>query len=98
MVRSVGRYLWNVLYAVDLLGSALTGGSARETISSRIGRWKLRRLQEGAWPPSAAHPVYWIERGLDWIDPNHVLDAIRPDDSEQRVVAMFATRGRRFTA
>lgn len=32
------QYSSNILYALDLLGSALTGGDARETISSRAGK------------------------------------------------------------
>lgn len=80
------RWSYNVLLAIDQLGNALTSGDPDETISSRLGKWKLRRLQAGEWPPSWYHPGYWLERGLDRIDPNHVLDAVEVDEGEPAVV------------
>lgn len=82
----VRRYVWNVLLAVDQLGNALLAGDPDETISSRMGKWKLRRLKAGDWPPNPLHPVWWLERVLDWIDPNHVLDSIEADEGEDVIV------------
>lgn len=79
------RYAMNLLLALDQLGNALAGGRL-ETISSRLGKWKLHRLQHRSWPPSPWHPAYWLERSLDWIDPNHVLDAIESDECEASVL------------
>ena len=76
----------DVLLALDQLGNALTAGDPDETISSRLGKWKLRRLRDGQWPPAWYHPSYWLERGLDKIDPGHVLDAIEKDEGEPAVV------------
>ncbi len=80
------RYGWNLALAVDLLGSAITGGSARETISSRLGRWALKRMKEGRWPPPWYHPLRWLERGLNAIDPNHVFDAVDARFDEDMVI------------
>ena len=80
------RYVYNILLAVDQLGNTIASGDPDETISSRLGKWKLRRLKSRTWPPSRWHPVYWLERGLDRIDPNHVLDAIEYDEGEPAVV------------
>ena len=80
------RWVWNLLLALDQFGNALAAGDPDETISSRLGKWKLGRLQADAWPPSRLHPSYWLERALDKIDPNHVLDAIERDEGEPAVV------------
>jgi hypothetical protein len=85
-MRRFRAYLYNVLLAIDQLGNTLAAGEPDETISSRVGKWKLRRLADGEWPPSGWHPLYWLERGLDWVDPNHVLDAIERDEGEAAVV------------
>lgn len=76
------RWFWNVLLAIDQLGNALAAGDPDETISSRLGKWKLNRQREGTWPPGPLHPAWWLERILDRIDPNHVLDAIEYDEGE----------------
>lgn len=80
------RWILNVALAVDQLGNAIAAGNPDETISSRLGRWKLRRMRAGAWPPAWWHPAYWLERALDRIDPDHVLDAIEPGMAEDAVV------------
>ena len=86
MVAALRRYVWNVLLSIDQLGNTLAGGEPDETISSRTGKWKLRRLQDSKWPPVWHHPGYWLERGLDKLDPGHVLGAIEPDEGEPAVV------------
>ena len=73
------RWLVNVLIAFDQLGNAVTGGQPDETISSRLG--KLKRANGGTVPKAAwlylARPLDAI---LDWLDPNHSLDAIEDDE------------------
>lgn len=85
-MRILKAYVWNILLALDQLGNTLAFGDPDETISSRMGKWKRRRLRAGTWPPEPAHPLYWLERTLNWIDPNHVLDAIEPDEGESSIV------------
>lgn len=77
------RWGWSVLVAIDQLGNALTGGDADETISSRLGKWKRKRITANAWPPAWYHPARWLDAGLDRIDPNHSLDAIECDEAER---------------
>ena len=76
----IGRYLLNLLIAFDQLGNATFGGNPDETISSRLG--KLKRDSGGVVPKSAwlylARPLDAI---LDWLDPNHSLDAIEDDEN-----------------
>lgn len=71
------RYVWNVLIAIDQLGNVLTGGVPDETISSRLGKWKKRTPN-----PKWYDPRHWLERTLNWIDPNHAIDAIEYDEGE----------------
>lgn len=40
MIGRILAYLWNVLQALDRLGNALTGGTDKEYISSRVYRYK----------------------------------------------------------
>ena len=75
----MGWWVMNVLIAFDQLGNAIFGGSADETISSRLG--KLKRAAGGTIPRKAwlytARPLDAI---LEWIDPNHSLDSIEEDE------------------
>jgi hypothetical protein len=71
------RYGFNILIALSQLGSALTGGDPDETISSRLG--KLKRSRGGIIPWT--RPVSrLLDRILEFIDPNHTLDAIEDDE------------------
>ena len=55
-------YLLNVAVAVDQLASALTGGAADETISSRLG--KAQRGDYGPWWQASTAPLRWLVDGL----------------------------------
>jgi len=55
-------YLINVAVAVDQLASALTGGAADETISSRLG--KAQRGDYGPWWQVATAPLRWLVDAL----------------------------------
>lgn len=76
-----GRYSLRVLLAIDQLGNTLAGGHEDETISSRIGRAKLDALAEGR---KLSLPVRVLDRFLDWLDPNHSIDAIEISGDEAR--------------
>ena len=79
----MSRYAVGVLLSLDQLAHVLLSpilfyrfASEDETISSRIGKIKLE----------AGGPVPWkypIAKGfdlfLDWVDPNHSIDAIEED-------------------
>lgn len=67
-----GSYIWNLLIAIDQLGNAVMGGNADETISSRLGKAKLRDdLHLAAWA---------LDGFLELLDENHSIDAIEPDE------------------
>lgn len=65
-------YVMRVLLALDQLGNAIMGGDEDETISSRIGKAKLR----GDLPLAVAG----LDVILDLLDPNHSIDAIEFDE------------------
>ena len=69
------RWIYNVLISFDQLGNAISGGDPDETISSRLGRLKV--AHGGTVPKRSwlyfARP---LDAVLEWIDPNHAIDAI----------------------
>jgi hypothetical protein len=65
----LGAYSSNILYAVDLLASALTGGDARETISSRAGKGAAEGKLGGRL----------LCRFLSWLDPGHCQRAVHEE-------------------
>lgn len=69
----IGRYLHGVLIGLDQLANTLTFGNPDETISSKLGRLKLRHGGRIPWH----HPLARIiDDGLEVIDPGHSIDAI----------------------
>ena len=73
-----GRYVKNVLIAVDQLGNALWGGEADETISSRLGRQKAAAKNGSYRMRPVPRLLYSI---LGRIDTNHCPDAIEHDEN-----------------
>ncbi len=65
------RYLYNVLLALDLLGSALTGGMPGETLSGRAGTAQ----RQGALRGRIFAPL------IDFVmrDPKHCQEAVDGD-------------------
>lgn len=74
-------YPVRVLLAIDQLANALTGGHHDETISSRLGKRKLKRGGKLKWRDwgGLAVPLDWA---LNKLDRGHSLDAIEPDEGE----------------
>ncbi len=73
----LGKYLWNILIAIDQLFNAILGGDPDETISSRMGRWHSM----GGWRAVVAMPVCWA---LNIVDSGHCADAIEDDHHHER--------------
>ena len=73
----IGKYLLNILIAVDEFGNALTAGDPGETISSRLGRIKAKNKGVIPWHRPVAKVIAW---GLDKIQPGHVEHAIEPPE------------------
>lgn len=70
------RWFWNVLIGLDQFFNALFGGDPDETISSRMGK----RTREDC-------PVcYWVCRWLHWLDPNHCVKTVEPDEGDRDVI------------
>lgn len=71
-------YPWwlGVLIGIDQLGNALAGGDPDETISSRIGRRKIKGGGSIKWKRHPLH--YLIDAALEKIDPGHSIRSIEP--------------------
>lgn len=67
------RYPFRIIVAFDIFLNGLTGGHIGETISARVGRWLFGR-QPGGWFAEAT--VGKLAALLDWIQHDHLLDAI----------------------
>jgi hypothetical protein len=73
MACRVCLYALNVAIAVDQGINAVTGGSPRQTVSSRLGR----ATQAGkGWAGTACRVLGWIFR-----DPQHCFSSIIEDDA-----------------
>jgi len=77
----VTQYLHGVLIGLDQLGNTLAFGDPDETISSRLGRLKVRHGGRIPWHHPIAH---LIDTGLELIDPGHSVDSIEPHKSRRR--------------
>lgn len=68
------KYWLNIAIALDQLGHAVCGGDPQETISSHIGKIKLKNGGRIPW----RYPVIrLIDKGLERLDHNHSLEAIQ---------------------
>lgn len=77
------NYFINTLIAIDQLGNAILGGDPDETISSRLGKLKLRNNGSIPWSRPISKAVDYF---LDKIDPNHSIDAIEPDEGKDAIL------------
>jgi len=79
----IGKWLLNILISIDQLGNTITGGDPDETISSRLGKMKVKHGGRIPWYRPLSKVVDW---GLDKIDPNHSIDAIETDEGKDAIV------------
>lgn len=79
----IGKWLLNILISIDQLGNTIVGGDPDETISSRLGKLKLRHGGKISWRRPVAKVIDW---GLDKIDPNHSIDAIEKDEGDEAIL------------
>ena len=79
----MGKWLLNILISIDQLGNTIAGGDPDETISSRLGKLKLRYDGRIPWKRPLSRIIDW---GLDKIDPNHSIDAIEHDEGKDALV------------
>lgn len=80
----IGKYLMNLLIAIDQFGNTLTGGDPDETISSRLGKLKLRYGGTIPWRRPLAKVIDW---GLERIDPHHSVDAVEEDEGKEALLS-----------
>ena len=77
------KWLLNILISIDQLGNTLFGGDPDETISSRLGKLKLRHGGTIPWHRPLSKIV---DYGLDKLDPNHSIDAIEEDEGSEALL------------
>ena len=77
------KWLFNIALSIDQLGNAVMGGNADETISSRLGKLKLKHGGKISWRRPIAKIIDWF---LDKIDSGHSIDAIEEDEGKNAVI------------
>jgi len=83
IMNKIGKYILNFLISIDQLGNTIAGGDPDETISSRLGKMKLRYGGRIPWYRPLSKIVDW---GLDKLDPNHSIDAIEHDEGSEAIL------------
>jgi hypothetical protein len=78
-MNKVNKWMFNIAVSVDQLGNTLAGGDPDETISSRLGKLKVKY---GGKIPVWRQPACFIDWCLDKIDPNHSIESIEPDEGK----------------
>lgn len=79
----MGKWIVNILIGIDQLGNSILMGDPDETISSRLGKMKLRYGGTIPWYRPLSKIV---DYGLDKIDSNHSIDAIEEDEGKDAVL------------
>jgi len=79
----MGKWLLNILISIDQLGNTILGGDPDETISSRLGKLKVKHGGKIPWRRPASKIIDW---GLDKIDSNHSIDAIEEDEGKNAIL------------
>ena len=79
----IKKYFINILLGIDQLGNTILGGDPDETISSRLGKIKVKHGGRIPWyrPLSGL-----VDHLLDKIDPGHSVDAIEHDEGDDGIV------------
>lgn len=77
-----GRWALNILIGVDQLCNTVLGGDPDETMSSRLGKLKVKHGGRIPWKRPLSKIIDW---GLDRIDSNHTLDSIELDEGDDAV-------------
>lgn len=81
--KLLGRYAMNVLLSLDQLGNSILLGDPSETISSRIGRIKVKW---GGKVPLRRPITRLTDIVLEKIDPGHTIDAIEDGEGHDGLV------------
>lgn len=73
------RWPVNILIGIDQLCNTILGGDPDETISSRLGKLKVKNGGRIPWTRPLAKVIDW---SLDRLDKNHSLDCIESDEGD----------------
>ena len=79
----MGKWLLNILISIDQLGNTILGGDPDETISSRLGKLKVKHDGAIPWRRPVSKVIDW---GLDKIDSHHSIDAIEEDEGKDAIL------------
>jgi hypothetical protein len=79
----IGRWAMNILLSIDQLGNSLLGGDPDETISSRLGRIKLKWGGKIPWSRPVARLTELV---LNRIDKDHCVEAIEQDEGDKGII------------
>jgi hypothetical protein len=82
-MKTLGKWILNILISIDQFGNTILGGDPDETISSRLGKMKEKYGGSIPWYRPLSKIV---DYGLDKIDPNHSIDAIEHDEGTEAIV------------
>jgi hypothetical protein len=75
-MKKLRRYFWNILISVDQLINTLLGGDPDETISSRCGKYRHRKI------------CRFICQILDKIEYRHCEKSIEIDEGKREVIRL----------
>lgn len=82
-MKTLSKWILNILISIDQFGNTILGGDPDETISSRLGKMKEKYNGTIPWYRPLSKIV---DYGLDKIDPNHSIDAIEKDEGSEAIV------------
>ena len=74
-MKKVGKYFWNLLIAIDQLVNTIFGGDPDETISSRTGKLRHKRM----W-------ARCLTDFLNIFEKNHTAKSIEEDEGDDRTM------------
>lgn len=72
----ISKYFWNILISIDQLVNTILGGDPDETISSRLGKMKLK----------GSKFAYYMCKTLSLIDNRHCVKSIEEDEGKDTVI------------
>ena len=75
----MGKWIFNILVSIDQLGNTICGGDPDETISSRLGKIKVKNGGVIPWSKPLAKTIDYF---LDQVDENHSIDSIEKDEGK----------------
>lgn len=81
MLKYIGRYIINILIAIDQFFNALFLGDPDETLSSRFGKWMTTAPKKSArW-----YIAVTVCMVLNKLDKDHCIDHIEDDEGADAI-------------